>query len=121
MGASTDAKRRPVSHPRSSNRTCGFPASGFPTGFTARLTNEGSLGHLEATGFRVPKHHFIAELTGAARLHRKLVLRLAIQLALKFQDLTRCCQTLRQSPLLPSFTSTPEVRALIVDPKGRGS
>src|SRR6266702_4716146 len=35
MGASTDAKRRrPVSHPRSSNRTCGFPASGFPTGFT---------------------------------------------------------------------------------------
>src|ERR1700720_4348609 len=26
---------RPVSPPRSSNRTCGFPASGFPTGFTA--------------------------------------------------------------------------------------
>jgi len=25
----------PVSHPRSSNRTCGFPASGFPTGFVA--------------------------------------------------------------------------------------
>src|SRR5277367_4149461 len=24
---------RPVSPPRSSNRTCGFPASGFPTGF----------------------------------------------------------------------------------------
>ena len=34
MGASTDAERRPVSHPRSSNRTCRFPASGFPTGFT---------------------------------------------------------------------------------------
>ena len=94
------------------NRTCGFPASGFPTGFTARLTNEGSIGHLEVTGLRVPKHHFIAEVTGAARLHRKLVLRLAIQLALKFPDLTRCCQTHRQSPLLPSFTSTPEVRAL---------
>ena len=45
-------------------------------------------------------------------MHRKLVLRLAIQLALKFPDLTRCCQTHRQSPLLPSFTSTPEVRAL---------
>src|SRR6516162_9181053 len=58
-------KRRPVSHPRSSNRTCGFPASGFPTGFTARLTNEDSLD----------KRHFIAEATGAARLHRKLVLR----------------------------------------------
>jgi hypothetical protein len=45
-------------------------------------------------------------------LHRKLVLRLAIQLDLKFPDITRCCQTYRQSPPLPSFTSTPEVRAL---------
>ena len=45
-------------------------------------------------------------------MHRKLVLRLAIQLDLEFPDLTRCCQTHRQSPLLPSFTSTPEVRAL---------
>src|SRR5215467_3716786 len=42
----------------------------------------------------------------------KLVLRLAIQLDLKFPKRTRCCQTHRQSPLLPSFTSTPEVRAL---------
>ena len=41
-----------------------------------------------------------------------LILRLAIQLDLKFPYLTRCCQTHRQSPLLPSFTSTPEVRAL---------
>jgi len=45
-------------------------------------------------------------------LHQKLVLRLAIQLDLKFPYLTRCCQTHRQSPLLPFFTSTPEVRAL---------
>ena len=29
---------RPVSHPSSSNRTSRFPASGFPTGFTARHT-----------------------------------------------------------------------------------
>jgi hypothetical protein len=29
---------RPVSHPRSSNRACRFPAPGFPTGFTARHT-----------------------------------------------------------------------------------
>src|SRR6201987_3147316 len=42
----------------------------------------------------------------------RLVLRLAIQLDLKFPDLTRRCQTHRQSPLLPSFTNTPEVRAL---------
>src|SRR3954464_14185778 len=26
-------RHHPVSRPRSSNRTCGFPASGFPTGF----------------------------------------------------------------------------------------
>src|SRR5881398_2746337 len=31
-------RQRSVSRPRSSNRTCGFPASGFPTGFTARHT-----------------------------------------------------------------------------------
>src|SRR3954452_22228182 len=31
---------RSVSPPRSSNRTCGFPASGSPTGFTPRLTTE---------------------------------------------------------------------------------
>src|SRR3954452_17974349 len=30
--------RCPVSHPRSSNRTCGSPASGFPTGFMVRPT-----------------------------------------------------------------------------------
>jgi len=28
-----------VSTPRSSNRTCGFPASGFPTGFVTRRTS----------------------------------------------------------------------------------
>src|SRR5882672_6401874 len=42
----------------------------------------------------------------------RFVLRLAIQLDLKFPNLTRCCQTHRQSPFLPSFSSTPEVRAL---------
>ena len=41
-----------------------------------------------------------------------LALRRAIQLDLKFSYLTRCFQTHRQSPLLPFFTSTPEVRAL---------
>jgi hypothetical protein len=39
MGAVAWAMRqRSVSHPRSSNRTCGTTASGFPTGFTARHT-----------------------------------------------------------------------------------
>jgi len=39
------SSRRPVSPPRSSNRTCGFPASGFPTGFIARHTAAGQYGH----------------------------------------------------------------------------
>src|SRR5262249_12553578 len=42
----------------------------------------------------------------------RFVLRLAIQLDLKFPYLTRCCQTHRQSPLLPSFTSTTEAWVL---------
>jgi hypothetical protein len=33
-------RQRSVSHPRSSNRTCGFPASGSPTGFTVKHTQE---------------------------------------------------------------------------------
>jgi hypothetical protein len=41
MGAVAWAMRqRSVSHPRSSNRTCGFPASGSPTGFTIRHTEQ---------------------------------------------------------------------------------
>jgi hypothetical protein len=31
---------RPVSPPRSSNRTCRFPASGFPTDFTPGITQK---------------------------------------------------------------------------------
>src|SRR5438309_9345777 len=37
-GAVASRKASPVSLPRSSNRTCGFPASGFPTGFIVRDT-----------------------------------------------------------------------------------
>jgi Transposase DDE domain group 1 len=37
-GRGGHARRGSVSRPRSSNRTCGFPASGFPTGFIARHT-----------------------------------------------------------------------------------
>jgi len=40
-------KRRPVSRPRSSNRTCPFRASGFPTGFIADSRTRGS-GPLES-------------------------------------------------------------------------
>ena len=38
FGALPQAHPGSVSPPRSSNRTCGFPASGFPTGFIARHT-----------------------------------------------------------------------------------
>jgi hypothetical protein len=41
MGAVARAMRQgSVSHPRSSNRTCGFPASGSPTGFVLRHTKQ---------------------------------------------------------------------------------
>src|SRR4051812_2845762 len=37
-------RQRSVSRPRSSNRTCGFPASGFPTGFSPRHTAGAEFG-----------------------------------------------------------------------------
>ena len=42
----------------------------------------------------------------------RLVLRLAIQLVLQVPDFIRRCQAHRQSPLLSSFPSSPEVRVL---------
>ncbi len=38
MGAGAGRHGRPGSHPRSSNRTCRFPASSFPTGFCDALS-----------------------------------------------------------------------------------
>src|ERR1035437_3423263 len=70
MGAGTDASgRRPVSHPRSSNRTCGFAASGFPSDFIA-----GSRARAPKL-IPQPEHTQLAvnplrrKLTGALRLH----------------------------------------------------
>ena len=45
-------KHRPVSHSRSSNRTCPFRASGFPMDFTARLTQCAAAGQAEGLGVR---------------------------------------------------------------------
>src|SRR5829696_2088235 len=42
----------------------------------------------------------------------RLRLRLEIELPLKRPDLIRCCQAHRPSPILGSFESAPEVRAL---------
>jgi hypothetical protein len=47
MGAVAWAiRQRPVSHPRSSNRTCRSPAFGFRTGFTARHTTDDPLSNV---------------------------------------------------------------------------
>src|ERR1700683_3608067 len=70
MGAVAWAiRQRPVSQPRSSNRTCRFPASGFPTGFTVDSRTRVQLNIAEPEHAQLPAHHFITEAAGAARLH----------------------------------------------------
>src|SRR5215831_16064667 len=69
MGASTGAERRPVSHPRSSNRTCRFPASGFPTGFTADSRTRVHTSSAELQYSQFAKHRWDAEAAGAAGVH----------------------------------------------------
>ena len=63
MGAIAWAMRqRYVSHPRSSNRTCGFPASGSPTGFTVRHTKQSTdrKRHLRGVlSFFASRHSFL--------------------------------------------------------------
>ena len=63
MGAVAWAMRqRSVSHPRSSNRTCGFPASGSPTGFTVRHTKQSTdrKRHLRGVlSFFASRHSFL--------------------------------------------------------------
>src|SRR5215468_8461588 len=69
MGASTGAERRPVSHPRSSNRTCRFPASGFPTGFTADSRTRLHANSAELQYSQLAKYRWDAEAAGAAGVH----------------------------------------------------
>src|SRR5450759_2256639 len=69
MGAVAWAIRhRPVSHPRSSNRTCGFPASGFPTGFIVDSQTHAPRP-LESHHPHRTEHPFLRELAGALRRH----------------------------------------------------
>ena len=84
-----------VSHLRSSNRTCGIAASGFPTDFTSRHTTAGIYSWM-------PRVDILCLLR----------LRLEIELLLKIPDLFWCLQALRQSPLLISFRSASEARGL---------
>ena len=81
MGAGTGAERRPVSHPRSSNRTCPFRASGFPTGFIvdSRICHPGR----EAAPMPGDQIQHPRSLTSTLRGHGVTHIRLAIQLALK--------------------------------------
>ncbi len=59
MGAVAWAMRqRSVSHPRSSNRTCGFPASGSPTGFVVRHTEQLLTASVICAGFALLENRF---------------------------------------------------------------
>jgi hypothetical protein len=69
VGRSTDEYRRPVSQPRSSNRTCGFPASGFPTDFIADSRTGVTCPALQPEQPQFPEDRLPAELAGALRGH----------------------------------------------------
>jgi hypothetical protein len=67
-GRENVAECRPVSLPRSSNRTCLFQASGFPTGF---IVNSQTRAHrpLQANHTERAEHPFFGELAGALLGH----------------------------------------------------
>ena len=96
-------RQRSVSRPRSSNRTCGFPASGFPTGFTARHT----------AGRRVrcvlPKQWAMADAPSNTDRRPSSPRGKASSEASGYAGVF---QAHRQSPILGSVQSAPEVRAL---------
>ncbi len=103
-----------VSSPRSSNRTCGFPASGFPTGFTSKHTAVGQDGPDFVGSHRTPRtrpyrgNAWCLATTPCGRFR----LRLDVELPPKAPELLGCCQDHRHSPLLAIIKSVPEVRAL---------
>jgi hypothetical protein len=84
--------QRPVSHPRSSNRTCRFPASGSPTGFTVKHTGR----------------------TGRARLLLGTCLSFASRHSIlrSLPSLNGVCRLIANHRDLAIFECAPEVRAL---------
>src|ERR1039458_7813716 len=68
-GAGADAKRRPVSRPRSSNRTCPFRVSGFPTGFTVDSRARPQLHITKPEYPQLAEDRFRWKAAGAARGH----------------------------------------------------
>jgi hypothetical protein len=62
--------KRPVSPPRSSNRTCGFPASGFPTGFMTGSRHGAFPSQVsQSRHTKIAEHRFHAERPDASRRH----------------------------------------------------
>ncbi len=103
----------PVSRPRSSNRTCGFPASGSPTGFIPhavagggprcirrRRTTPNLPNTTRSLNCRVPRDDTFLRLL---RFEIKLLLQVEI-----FYGVSDSCQ----SPALLCLRSVPEGRAL---------
>ena len=62
-------RHRPVSHPRSSNRTCRFPASGFPTGFIVGHTSVAQLHPAQPQHSEFAEDFVVGEFAGASCLH----------------------------------------------------
>ena len=63
-------REQSVSPPRSSNRTCGFPASGFPTGFTTGSRHGAFPPQMsQSRHTKFAEHRFHAERPDAARGH----------------------------------------------------
>ena len=79
MGAVAWAiRQRPVSHPRSSNRACRFPAPGFPTSFIEGHTGSDPTARGNCAANDSPSPFDTATSDGSG--------------------LQRCCQAYRQSP-----------------------
>src|SRR4051794_20607338 len=96
-------RQRSVSRPRSSNRTCGFPASGFPTGFTARHTAGGRVRCV------LPKQWAMADAPSNTDRRPSSPRGKASSEASGYAGVF---QAHRQSPIRGSLHSAPEARAL---------
>src|SRR5258708_15283078 len=60
---------RPVCLPRSSNRTCPFRASGFPTDFTNGSRTRPQVNIAQSQHAQIPEHNRVRESGSAARSH----------------------------------------------------
>jgi hypothetical protein len=85
------AREQSVSPPRSSNRTCGFPASGSPTGFTASMRRASDTS--------------VMSVSAPPWLH-------GTACSECFRNYAVLHRLAPSHPPSPSSTSTPEVRAL---------